>query len=130
MAMGQVPGMAPPGGAPADPNAAAAQGGAAPAGAQGGAPAGPADAAAQGMQMANPPLPNQQTTMEEMQGIAEQWANKLLAMQEGQRQSEMTKLKGKHPALHSLVKTTIDNIRQQAQTAGGQAVMQQQFGGG
>jgi len=130
MAAGQAPGMAPPGGAPADPAAAAAQGGAAPAGAQGGAPAGPQQAAAQGMQVANPPLPNQQTTMEEMQGIAEQWANNLLAMPESQRQSEMTKLKGKHPALHALVKSTIDNIRQQAQTAGGQAVMQQQFGGG
>jgi hypothetical protein len=82
------------------------------------------------MQVAQPPLPNQQTTMEEMQGIAEQWANKLLAMSDGQRQSEMTKLKGKHSALHALVKVTIDNIRQQAQTAGGQAVMQQQFGGG
>lgn len=133
MAAGQMPGAppgAPPGGAPADP-AAAAQGGAAPAAPPGGAPpAGPADAAAQGMQMAAPPLPNQQTTMEEMQGIAEQWANKLLSMPEGQRQSEMTKLKGKHSALHALVKVTVDNIRQQAQTAGGQAVMQQQFGGG
>lgn len=91
---------------------------------------GAATTAAQGMQMAQPPLPNQQTTMEEMQAIAEQWANHLLTMQESQRQSEMTKLKAKHSGLHSLVKTTIENIRQQAQTAGGQAVMQQQFGGG
>lgn len=118
--MQPVPGQAPGeggmpagrGGAPADPNAQGA-----------------ATTAAQGMQMAMPPLPNQQTTMEEMQAIAEQWANYLLTMPEAQRQSEMTKLKGKHPALHSLVKTTIENIRQQAQTAGGQAVMQQQFGG-
>jgi len=42
----------------------------------------------------------------------------------------MTKLKTINPTFHSLVKVTIENIRQQAKTQGGSQMMQQQFGGG
>jgi hypothetical protein len=72
--------------------------------------------------------PNQKITPQELQAQAEAKASELLSVPEAQRQSEMTKLKSQNPTLHAAVKQTIENIRQQARTAGGQAVMQQQFG--
>jgi hypothetical protein len=91
---------------------------------------GAATMAAQGMNMAMPTGPNQKVTPQDMMAKAQEIASNMLSMPEAQRQSEMTKLKGQDPLVHSAVKQTIDNIRQQARTAGGQMVMQQQFGGG
>lgn len=118
-------GGAPPGGDPA------AAGGAPPA--QGGGPA-PADSGAVGGAAASPVAelsmnPQQNITPEELQSRAMTLAQQLLGMPEGQRQSEMTKLKQVNPTLHSLVKSTIENIRQQAKTQGGSMLLQQQFGG-
>jgi hypothetical protein len=113
-------------GMPAGPGGAPPQQGGAPA--PGGQPAGPAGMAAQGMQLAMPPGPNQKITPQQLQANAETMASQLLSVPEAQRQSEMTKLKAENPTLHAAVKQTIENIRQQARTAGGQAVMQQQFG--
>ena len=121
------PGAAPgaPPGAPADP---AAAGGAPPAPGQA-PPAGAAGQAAQQMSINTPMTPNQKITPQELQANAEAKASELLGITESQRQSEMTKLKSNNPTLHAAVKQTIENIRQQARTSGGQAVMQQQFGG-
>ena len=112
------------------------QGGQAPAGAQpppGPAqsappPSGPAGMAAQGMSIATPTSPNQKVTPQDLQAKADAIANQMLAMPEAQRQSEMTKLKSQDPVVHSLVKQTINNIRQQAQTQGARMIMQQQYG--
>jgi hypothetical protein len=117
-------GQAPPGqdqsagyGAPPGPQ----QGGGAP-------PQGPAGMAAQGMSLSSPTQPNQKVTPQDLQAKAQALADQLLSMPESQRQSEMTKLKSQDPVLHSLVKQTINNIRQQAQTAGARSIMQQQYG--
>jgi hypothetical protein len=91
-------------------------------------PAGAAGQAAQQMAMNTPMTPNQKITPQELQAQAEAKASELLSIPEAQRQSEMTKMKSQNPTLHAAVKQTIENIRQQARTAGGQAVMQQQFG--
>jgi len=114
----QAQGQQPPGyGAPPSPQ----QGGAMP-------PQGPAGMAAQGMSLSSPTQPNQKVTPQDLQAKAQALADQLLAMPESQRQSEMTKLKSQDPVLHSLVKQTINNIRQQAQTAGARSILQQQYG--
>jgi hypothetical protein len=84
--------------------------------------------AAQGMSIATPTAPNQKITPQDLQDKANALANQMLAMPESQRQSEMTKLKSQDPVIHSLVKQTINNIRQQAQTQGARMVLQQQYG--
>ena len=128
--MATPPQQGQPGMPPGQPGAAPAQPGAAPGGATppNQPPAGPADAAAQQMAMLSTTQPNQKITPQELQAKAEAMASQLLAMDEAQRQSEMTKLKSKDPTIHAAVKQTIENIRQQARTAGGQAMMKQQFG--
>lgn len=106
-------------GQPQDPNA------------QGGAPAGagaPAGQAAAGQAAAMPTVPGKPTTPEEMQGKAQQLAQQILSMPESQKDSELINLKKTDPVMHSLVKAQIDDIRRQAQTAGGAMMMQQQFG--
>jgi hypothetical protein len=112
-------GQAPPG--YGQPPAAGQGGGQAP-------PQGPAGMAAQGMSVATPTSPNQKVTPQDLQAKAQTLADQFLAMPESQRQSEMTKLKSQDPVIHSLVKQTIGNIRQQAQTAGARSIMQQQYG--
>ena len=72
--------------------------------------------------------PNQKVTPQDLQAKAQTLADQMLAMPESQRQSEMTKLKSQDPVIHSLVKQTIGNIRQQAQTAGARSIMQQKYG--
>jgi hypothetical protein len=91
-------------------------------------PQGAAGMAAQGMSLATPTSPNQKVTPQDLQAKAQTLADQFLAMPESQRQSEMTKLKSQDPVIHSLVKQTIGNIRQQAQTAGARSIMQQQYG--
>lgn len=112
-------GQAPPG--PGQPPAPGQGGGQAP-------PQGAAGMAAQGMSLATPTSPNQKVTPQDLQAKAQTLADQFLAMPESQRQSEMTKLKSQDPVIHSLVKQTIGNIRQQAQTAGARSIMQQQYG--
>lgn len=122
--------MAPPpqAGAPAvDPATGQPMAGAPPAG---GAAAGPAGAAATGMQASMPMTPNTNTTPQEMLQKAQTMAEQMLSLPEGQRQSEMTKLKQADATMHALVKQMIADMRQQAQTAGGAQLLQQQFGGG
>jgi hypothetical protein len=91
-------------------------------------PQGPAGMAAQGMSVATPTGPNQKVTPQDLQAKAQTLADQMLAMPESQRQSEMTRLKSQDPVIHSLVKQTIGNIRQQAQTAGARSIMQQKYG--
>jgi hypothetical protein len=75
-----------------------------------------------------PTIPNKPTTPEEMLGKAQQLAQKILSMPEAQKDSELIQLKKTDPTMHSLVKSQIEDIRRQAQTAGGSMLMQQQFG--
>ena len=116
----------PPGG---DPNAAAAQG----------QPTDPNAAAAQGqpqppmspvdqflMQRQNPP--NIPRTPEDMQNQAQLLAQQILTLPEAQKDSQLIKLKKADPVMHALVSSMIEDIRQQAKTQGGAAVMQQQYG--
>jgi hypothetical protein len=91
-------------------------------------PQGAAGMAAQGLSLSTPTGPNQKITPQDMQSKAQALADQLLAMPESQRQSEMTKLKSQDPIIHSLVKQTIGNIRQQAQTQGARMMLQQQYG--
>ena len=96
--------------------------------AQSAPPQGPAGMAAQGMSIATPTGPNEKVTPQDMQAKAQTIADQMLSMPESQRQSEMTKLKSQDPVIHSLVKQTIGNIRQQAQTQGARMMLQQQYG--
>jgi len=119
-----------PGGAPAPQGAQPPPGPAqsAPQGQGAPPPQGAAGMAAQGLSLSTPTGPNQKVTPQDMQAKAQALADQLLAMPESQRQSEMTKLKSQDPIIHSLVKQTIGNIRQQAQTQGARMMLQQQYG--
>lgn len=75
-----------------------------------------------------PQGPNQQVTPEELLGRAQYMAQQLMGMPESQKDSELIKLKKVDPTLHSLVKSQINDIRQQAKTQGGSQVLAQQFG--
>jgi len=55
-------------------------------------------------------------------------AQQIMGMPEAQKDSELIKLKKADPTLHALVKSQINDMRQQAKTQGGAAMMQQQFG--
>jgi hypothetical protein len=59
---------------------------------------------------------------------AESIAQQLLGLPEGQKDSELRMLKQKNEVLHSLVRSRMDSIRQQARQQGGSAMLQQQFG--
>jgi hypothetical protein len=107
----------------------AAPGGAAPAGAaaagavpQNGAPAGGGGGGPAGSG-ANTPV-----TPQELMQKAEQIAGQMQALPDSQRQSEMITLKKTDPTLHALVKSRMDDQKQQAQLQGGQQVLAQQYG--
>lgn len=70
----------------------------------------------------------QAATPDELMQQAQQIAEQLMQMPESQRQSEMIALKREDRTLHSLVKGLMDDLRQQAQTEGGNQVLAQQFG--
>jgi hypothetical protein len=59
---------------------------------------------------------------------AQQIAQELSGMPDSQRQSELINLKKTDSTLHALVKSQLDDIKQDAERQGGQQVMQQQFG--
>ncbi len=98
---------------------------------QGGAPMDPNQQpgmAGQSIMAGLPQGPNQQVTPEELLGRAQYMAQQLMGMPESQKDSELIKLKKVDPTLHSLVKSQINDIRQQAKTQGGSQVLAQQFG--
>jgi hypothetical protein len=106
------------GAAPVDPNA--------PQLAQGG---GPAASASQQVAASMPTQPNAKITPQEMLSKAQTISQALMRMSDSQRHSEMVKLKNADPAIHGIVKARIEDMRQQARTAGGAQVLAQQFGG-
>lgn len=118
------PGM-PGGGAPGggDGGGAPGGGGVSPAG---GAPA--ATQAAQSVTANLPTGPNQQITPEELLSRAQYVASQIMGMPESQKDSELIKLKKVDPTLHALVRSVMDDIRQQARTQGGAQIIAQQFG--
>ena len=59
---------------------------------------------------------------------AEEIAGQLQSLPDAQRQSEMISLKKTDPTLHALVKSRMDDQKQQAQQQGGQQVLAQQYG--
>lgn len=128
--MDQMLAPVPPGGAPmpGDPNAQGAQG----APGAGGAPqgGGAATNAAQNVAAQMPTTPNGPVSPQQLIGKAQTIAQQMMQMPEGQRRSELGSLKTSDPVIHSLVRAEIDSLRQKAQTAGGNQLLAQQFGGG
>lgn len=112
----------PPGGDPSQ------QGGAPPAGAAPGQPGGGSPVDAFLAQRQN--SPNIPRTPEDLQSQAQILAQQILQLPEGQKDSELIKLKRSDPTTHALVSSIIDDIRQQARSQGGAQVMAQQFGQG
>lgn len=109
------------------------QGGApAPAGGAGapppGAPPGAAPSSVDQFIMQRQNSPNVPRTPEDMQQQAQLIANDLLAKPESIKDSELIKLKRSDQTMHALVRSIMDDIRQQARSQGGAMVMQQQFG--
>jgi hypothetical protein len=112
MAKGNVqPGAAGAGGAPpggGDPAAAGGAGGGGDPAAAGGMPApGPITGYLESMS------PNTPQTPIDMMATAETLANELLGLPEGQKDSELRKLKQENEVLHSLVRSKMDQIRQE-----------------
>ena len=105
--------------------AQAAAGGA---GGQGGQMAGPDMAAAGGtpvseyIQTMDPNVP---VTPNDLQSAAEALAQQLLGLPEGQKDSELRKLKQFNPTLHALTREKKDDIRRQARMQGGAMLMGQ-----
>ena len=80
------------------------------------------------LQSLGPQVPQ---TPQDMQAAAQQMAQELLGLPEGQKDSELRKLSQANPVLHSLVKGEMDRIRQQTRSQAGNAAMaQMQQGGG
>ena len=109
------------GGAPMDPAAA------------GGNPMGPDAQSAMGaggspvqayIQTMGPDVP---VTPNDLQAAASQLAQELLGIPEGQKDSELRKLKQFNPTLHALTRQSMDDIRSQARMQGGAMLLQ---GGG
>lgn len=59
---------------------------------------------------------------------AEEIAGQLQSLPDSQRQSELISLKKTDPTLHALVKSRMDDQKQEAQMQGGQQVLAQQYG--
>ena len=115
-----------PGGAPqAGPQGAPPQGGA-----QGMPPAGPPPDPVDQFMMQRQNSPNVPRTPEDFQAQAQLLAQQILSLPESQKDSQLIKLKKADPTMHALVRSIINDIRQQAQTQGGAMLMQQQYGGG
>jgi hypothetical protein len=68
------------------------------------------------------------TTPEDMALQAEQIAQRVLSMPYELRRSELLNIKKSNETLHALVISKMQKIRQQAQTAGGYQMLQQQLG--
>ena len=101
------------------------QGGApAPAGVPAGPPPNPVDQFI--MQRQN--TPNIPRTPEELQSQAQMLAQQLLSLPESVKDSQLIKLKKTDPTMHALVKSVIEDIRQDAQVQGGAQLLAQQYG--
>lgn len=107
-----------------------AAGGQPPAGGAAGNPAGPDAQSAMGaggtpvtsyIQSMGPNVP---VTPNDLQAAAEQLANELLGLPEGQKDSELRKLKQFNPTLHAIVRQKMDEIRSNARMQGGAMLMQ------
>ena len=70
--------------------------------------------------------PNTPITPNDLQAAAEQLAQQLLGLPEGQKDSQLRELKQYNPTLHALVREKMDDIRQQARLQGGAMLMGQQ----
>lgn len=64
-------------------------------------------------------------SLDDMMATAESLAAELLSLPETQKDSELRALKNKNEALHSMVKSKMDEMRQQARTAGGAMLLGQ-----
>lgn len=140
-AQGMVPGGAPPAGG--DPAAGGAQqmpmmqgmpgampGGGMPAVPPAGAMGQPQGAfgAMYAFMAGQPLLPNKPQTVEEMQAMASTLAQQAMSMPESQKDSFLIQLKQEDSTMHSLVKSQMDQIRQDAELQGRDMVLAQQFG--
>jgi hypothetical protein len=74
--------------------------------------------------------PNVPVTPNDLQAAADALAQQLLGLPEGQKDSELRKLKQFNPTLHALVREKMDDIRRSARMQGGAQVMAQQGMGG
>lgn len=91
----------------------------------------PQPGAAASFAAGQPLLPNQPTTLEDLQGMAETLSQQALSMpSRAQRVSFMIQLRKENETLHSLVKSKIADQERRAALQGRDMVLQQQFGGG
>ncbi len=95
--------------------------------AQGGVPM---QQAAQSVVAQLPLGPNQSITPQELMARANTIAMQLLGMDASRRDSELVQLKKANPTMHDIVLARINDMRNQARSAGGALMMQQQFGKG
>lgn len=72
--------------------------------------------------------PNANVTPADLQQAAEMLATELLGLPESVKDSQLRELKKSNETLHSLVRTKMDQMRQQFKTQGGAMLMQQQQG--
>lgn len=110
-------------------NAGAGATGGAPAGGAPGQPGAPPNPVDQFL-MQRQNSPNIPRTPDDLQAQAQLIAQQLLTLPESQKDSQLIKLKRADPTMHALVKSIINDIRQQAQQQGGQMLLAQQYGGG
>ena len=68
--------------------------------------------------------PNVPVTPNDLQAAAEQLANELLGIPEGQKDSQLRELKQFNPTLHAIVRQKMDEIRRSARMQGGAMLMQ------
>jgi|GEM_PF-1235076 len=92
-----------------------------------GQPMGPGGAA-QSFAAGQPLIPNKPTTPDEMMGMAVTLAQQAMAMPESQKDSFLIQLKKEDNTMHALVKSQLDDMRQDAQQRGGEMLMQQEYG--
>lgn len=84
-----------------------------------------------------PPSPSQTAsqiggnpTLSDMEQQAQQIAQQIVALPDAQRKQELKKIRESNKTLHSLVMSALNEIRQQAASAGGYQTIQQNFGPG
>ena len=75
-----------------------------------------------------PQGPDKKVSPEEMLQRAQYLSSQFMGMPESQKDSELQKLKKLDPMLHSIVRSQMDALRQQARNQGGSQVLAQQFG--
>jgi hypothetical protein len=73
---------------------------------------------------------NTPVTPNDLQAAADQLANELLGLPESVKDSQLRQLKQFNPTLHSLVRSKLDEKRNQMKTQGGAMLQQQMAQGG